>query len=301
MSSQASRISHLVSLIEDHPQSSILLPLIEHIFVSSDSRTKIQLIQSFHQLCYNDPNLLFEFEIIRGAIALEEGYLSQAFDIFWEILHHQKTPSSSWNQVIEIFVTNQLFIHASLFLRIALDRFPQIPHFVQLTQEISHLLADQLDIPPGVDPSKFQSITSERLEPDIVHETSLESESVLNTADLLVLPNLLSSSVSNYWDQALECFEEFSSSQNSLNARGFVHYAHLTVRELLGVEGSFREGIDQRISFYQLSQFRDFLIWLNQIRNKIFHDDYLPTQDQITQIYSQMTGLLQHPLSSTPD
>jgi hypothetical protein len=299
MSSHSPRISHLVSSIENHPQSAILLPLVEHIFASSDSRTESQLVQSFHQLCNDDFSLRSEFEIIRGTIALEEGRFSHALAIFWKILHQPEVSHTSWNQVIEVFITNELLIHASLLLRIALDRFPQFPQFLQLAHEITPVLADRLVISPGMNISKTHPIISTDSESNILTDASSESESDPTSTNSPVQPNLLSSAVCNYWDQALECFEEYSSSQDSLNARGFVHYAHLTVRELLGVEGSFRKGIDQRIAFYQLSQFREFLIWLNQIRNKVSHDDYLPTLDQITQIRSQMKSLLEHPFSSS--
>ncbi|MHA2237839.1 MAG: hypothetical protein ACXAB2_05675, partial [Candidatus Hodarchaeales archaeon] len=95
-------------------------------------------------------------------------------------------------------------------------------------------------------------------------------------------------------NQALECFEEFSSSQDIINGQAFVHYAHSTLREFLGIEGSFREGVDEKVALYQLSQFREFLIWLDQIRNKSIYEDYFPSFDEIHQIHTQTLIVLRH-------
>jgi hypothetical protein len=275
--------------------------MVEHLFSSADSKDDSQLVLSFQQLCSDDLDLFSEFEIIRGTIALEEGHLQHAFDIFWKILHLRGVSHPFWYQVIEILVNNRMLIQASLFLRIALDRFPQIPSFLQLAQQISPVLTNQLEIPPGTDPSVYQTISLEDLEPDISPFSSSDLENVASSVNSTEPLALLSSSVRDLWNQALECFEEFSSSQDIINGQAFVHYAHSTLREFLGIEESFREGVDEKVARYQLTQFREFLIWLNQIRNKSIYEDYFPSFDEIHQIHTQTLIILRHSLPSSQE
>ncbi|MHA2174974.1 MAG: hypothetical protein ACXABI_09105 [Candidatus Hodarchaeales archaeon] len=209
MSSRRSRISHLISSIEDHPQASILRPMVEHLFSSADSKDDSQLVLSFQQLCSDDLDLFSEFEIIRGTIALEEGHLQHAFDIFWKILHLRGVSHPSWYQVIEILVNNRMLIQASLLLRIALDRFPKIPSFLQLAQEISPVLKNQLEIPPGTDPSVYQAISLEDLEPDIDLFSSSDLKNVASSVNSTEPLALLSSSVRDLWNQAESSFRMF--------------------------------------------------------------------------------------------
>ena len=101
-----------------------------------------------------------------------------------------------------------------------------------------------------------------------------------------------SSSVKNLWNQAQECFQEFKSAHEQIFTQAFVHYAHSTLRELFGLDGNFRAGIDQVIEQFQLTDYKQFLYWLNRLRNVVEHENYFPSEHEITKIFNQVQAIL---------
>ncbi len=286
MTAIPSRISTFVASLEHHPQAASLIPLVEQLFSVEDPTVEVQLTTTIQDICGGNDDLLVNLWTLRGIIQLEEGQAIRALSTFWKGLHFHVHTRSSWQRVIEIFIQRQDLIKATFFLIEGQKVFPNDEDFIQLFQHISQQLFRQVQPLPGI---RCSTILSDPLLPLSVNEMDIASSSSSPDRKKGLK---ISSSVQNLWDQAQECFQEFKSSHEQIFTQAFVHYAHSTLRELFGLDGNFRTGIDQVIEQFQLTDYKQFLYWLNRLRNLVEQENYFPSEHEITRIYNQVRAIL---------
>ncbi len=102
----------------------------------------------------------------------------------------------------------------------------------------------------------------------------------------------LSQKAKNLWNQALECFEETSDEDNPVYRQAFLDYAHSTVREILGLKSNFNAELDRQVAQYELFEFVSFFIELNRTHNAVIYQNYLPSNDEVKNIYEKLLDFL---------
>ena len=86
----------------------------------------------------------------------------------------------------------------------------------------------------------------------------------------------------------MECFDEGTKGNDLVYLQAYIHYAHSTIREVLGLDGNFQAGLDRKIAQYGLFQFQPFLIRLNRLRNAVVHDNYILTVEEAREVHDQV-------------
>jgi hypothetical protein len=281
----ASRISTFVANLEYHPKADSLIPLVQQLLVVEDPFVESQLTASLHEICKENVDLIIDFWILRGFLHLEEGRDFRALPIFWKGLEYQIQSRSTWQNIIETFIHRENWIKASFFLVESLKIFPDDPHLQALFRQTSNKLLRNTQVSPGIQHKTSDSEEFLQVEDQVKIES--QSSSVGSKKRFK-----LSSSVQNLWEQAQECFQEFNSAHEQIFTQAFVHYAHSTLRELFNLDGSFRAGLENVIDKFQVSDYKQFLYWVNKLRNAVEHDNYFPSESEVKKIYTQVQAIL---------
>ena len=288
MATSSSQISTFMSSLTHHPLAADLIPLVEQILNVEDVDNENILISSLQKICANNSAFLTALWILRGTILLEEGNYPKALKIFWEALHFNCTIRAPWQQVIELFLHRHEPIKASFFLLEALLLFPADSVFKDLFQNLSRHLVVNLHQRPG-------------FFPEIVDKSSLPAPDLSSSSQVSSTPltrpysssrKQLPSSVLNAWDLAQQCFDSYLSDQSVIYSHAFIHHAHTSSRELLGLDASFHQGLDKALRKHQLTDYKPFFSRLNHIRNAIQHDNYIPSRPEITEIQEGLLSIL---------
>jgi hypothetical protein len=290
MTSSPSDMSALVSRLENHPRARELLPLVNEFLNSSHFSETSSITRQLLEICSTDPELFIELGIMRGLILQEEGYASKALVQFWEAIQFQATALFPWNQIISHFLKNNDLITANFFLIHAKKIFPTETIFQLLVDQISELLVQNLSLAPGFPSNEPDSVYEIDTAPQIPSpevNNSLRNEGLPHESE-----NSFSSSIQNLWEMALECYQDIGSENSQKNTQAFIHYVHSTIREILGLQGSFREGLDEAVNRKHLLDYKQFYLDLNRLRNAVIHDNYLPSSSEVQEIYTQITSLL---------
>ena len=90
----------------------------------------------------------------------------------------------------------------------------------------------------------------------------------------------------NPWKMTQGCLNGSLSSSNQKDKQSFVTYAHSAMRELLGLDGNFRDGLDQALIRLQLTDYKQPLMRLNHTRNQVAHANYIPSKRDIQKFYT---------------
>ena len=288
MATSSSHISTFMASLTHHPQAADLIPLVEQLLNVDDTVAEHMLVSSLQQLCADNSAFLTALWTLRGTILLEEGNYSKALKIFWELLHFDRTLLAPWQQVIDLFILRQDFIKASFFLLEALLVFPVDSDFKQLFQDLSRQLVVQLHRRPGffLDSSTCPSLPSTDLSSSSLGSSSPSSRSYSSSR------KQLPSSVLNAWDLALQCFNSYLSDKSVIYCQAFIHHAHTSARELLGLDGNFHNGLDNALRKHHLSEYKPFFSKLNRIRNTVQHNNYIPSPPEITEIHDDLLSIL---------
>ena len=247
-----SRISTFVTNLEHHPRADSLIPLVEQLLEVEDPLIEAQLTTSLQNVCQENVELIVDFWILRGILYLEEKHNLRALQTFWKGLQFHNRSHSAWKRIIDILNKRRNWIQTSFFLIEALKIFSNDREFQDLFHHGSANLLENIQISPGIH-DETRSLTEFRQSENIIQRES--------TSVIIDKPKRLklSSSVQNLWDQAQECFQEFTSAHEKIFTQAFVHYAHSTLRELFNLDGNFRVGIDDVIDRFQLSDYKQFL------------------------------------------
>ena len=288
MATSSSQISTFMSSLTHHPQAADLIPLVEQLLNVDDPIREQALISSLQQLCADNSAFLTALWTLRGTILLEEGNYSKALKIFWELLHFDRSLRAPWQQVIDLFIHRQELIKASFFLMEALLVFPVDSDFKQLFQHLSQQLVFQLHHRPG---SEVNSSTGGS-QPSANSPSSSNDSSPPISRPYSSSRKHLPSSVLNAWDLALQCFNSYLSDKSVIYCQAFIHHAHTSARELLGLDGNFHNGLDNALRKHHLSEYKPFFSKLNRIRNTVQHNNYIPSPPEITEIHDDLLSIL---------
>ena len=271
-------VSSFVSTLETHPNGKEIIAIIEDILADDSGATNPSLVSSLKKLSNNNVSLLIDFWLLRGSILKEEDRDLESFRIFFEAVQWRPDDISTWFRIIDIFKSKREFIKASFFLTEAQKCLGQQNSFSNELNQLMKQLKAGFTIPPGYNNSQIET-----------NVECLESpqRSTKPKESLTIPPEAL-----NLWDQALECFEEGTTGDNIVYLQAFIHYAHSTIREVLGLDGNFKAGLDRKIAQYGLFSYERFFINLNRLRNAVIHDDYILSEEESKEIHDQITDFL---------
>lgn len=276
------KTSHLVSSfvknLETHPNGKEIIAIIENILADDSGTINPALISSLKELSNNNVSLLIDFWILRGSILKEEGRDQEAVQIFFEATQWNSSDVSTWLRIADIYKSQSELLKASFFL---LEAQKRLDSQNSVTDELNHLM-QQLEIPLALPPG-FKKIPIEK------NEGCLESPKLsTEPKEYFTIPP----EASTLWDQALECFEEGTKGDNLIYLQAFIHYAHSTIREVLSLDGNFKDGIERKVSQFGLFDFKPFFARLNHLRNAVIHDDYILSEEEAQEIHGQITEFL---------
>jgi hypothetical protein len=271
------QISSFITSLETHPRATELIPLVEQLLNVDDFSLESQLTEILLDICVDNPAMIIDLWLLRGTILMEEGVSPRAISIFWEAVHIQPTDPIPWNQVIQNFISREELIHASYFLTQAILIFPDNPELSSLLQEVSSQLQINLRNPPGVSKSLITG-------GDPQSSGFLLNGQTPPNANVSV--DVFPVSFQNPWKMTQECLEGSLSSSNQKDKQSFVTYAHSAMRELLGLDGNFREGLDQALIRLKLTDYKRPLMYLNHIRNQVTHANHIPSKKEIRKFYT---------------
>ncbi len=285
MSTTDSQISSFITTLESHPRATELIPLVEQLFNVDDFSAEAQLTAILLDICGTDPSLITDLWLLRGTILLEEGLSLRAIAIFWEAVHIQPTELDPWEQVIQIFISREELINASYFLTKAQIVFPENSDLSSLLQNLTQQILMNLQNVPGV--TKDGKLVSISLTSPMFQEGT---RSLNRDSTLVIFPDTFH----NPWKMTHECFKESNVSSNQKDKQAFITYAHSAMLELLGLDGNFREGLDQALIRFQLTTYKQPLMFLNRIRNQVVHANTIPSKKEIQRIYSLVQEIVTH-------
>ncbi len=278
MAEASQLISSFIRSLETHPNGAALIGIVESILANDSGVIDSTHITSLKELSNNNISLLIDFWFLRGTILKEEGCDPEAFQLFFEAIQWCPNDVSIWLRIADFFKHHDDLFQASFFL-IKAQKHLGSPSSV--TDELHHLMQQlevSLAIPPG-----YKTTTMEKNEE---YEESLCLSSP--PKDSFTIPP----DATSMWDLALECFEEGTKGDNLIYLNAFIHYAHSTVREVLGLDGNFKVGLDYKIAQYGLFDFKLFFNRLNSLRNAVIHDNYLLSKEEAQNVHTQVTHFL---------
>ncbi len=278
MQTSNSLVSNFVKSLETHPRGQEIISIIEEVLADDSGTVDPAIIALLKELCNNNPSLLVDFWFLRGSILKEEGRDQEAFQVFSEATQWNPEDLGTWLRISDYFKGRKELLYASFFLHEARSCLDSPAAVVDELYQVMQQLESCLSIPPGFkeSPVKDPSTSSDPIAPSLPPDGSFH----------------LPPQASNLWDQALECFQEGIKGDDLVYLHAYIHYAHSTIREVLGLDGNFKAGLDRKVAQYGLFQFKPFFIRLNRLRNAVVHDDYLLTVEEAREVHDQVTTFL---------
>ena len=283
-------VYNFVRSLETHPNGKAIIEIVELILADDSGDVDSAHIVSLRELSNNNASLLIDFWILRGMILKEEGKDLEAVQLFFEATQWCPEDVSTWLRVADVFKTKEEFLKASFFLIEAQARLETHPSITAELNSILQQLELRLSFPPGIPKTDELLNVSDESPPSNKPETN-GSPAVSPVAQLKIAFQI-PPEAENVWNLALECFEEGTKGENLIYLNAFIHYAHSTVREVLGLNGNFKAGLDAKVARYGLFQYQRFFNRLNSLRNAVIHDNYLLSKEEARDIHSQVTKFL---------
>ncbi|MFX0206182.1 MAG: tetratricopeptide repeat protein [Candidatus Hodarchaeota archaeon] len=288
-------ISSFVQSLETHPNGKELIAIIEDILANNSGAVSSAVISSLKRLSNNNVSLLIDFWILRGSILHEEGRDRDAVRIFFEALQWKPNDPSTWLRIADILKAKDELLKASFFLSEAQSRFESHIPIADELNSLLHQLEVRLSFSPGISPLTNEEVDG-HVDPPRIIESGLDDQIASSAVSV---PSARSEGsfqippeAENVWNLALECFEEGTKGDNLIYLNAFIHYAHSTVREVLGLDGNFKAGLDAKVAQYGLFHYLRFFNNLNSLRNAVVHDNYLLSKEEARNIHTQVTEFL---------
>jgi len=278
MAEASQLVSNFIRSLETHPNGEAIIGIVELILANDSGVIDPTYITSLKELSNNNVSLLIDFWLLRGTILKEEGRDPEAFQLFFEATQWCPDDVRIWLRIADFFKHHDDLFQAFFFL---IEAQKHLGSPSSVTDELNHLMQQlevSLAIPPG-----YKTITMEKNEE---YEESLSLSS--SPKECFTIPP----DAASMWDLALECFEEGTKGDNLIYLNAFIHYAHSTVREVLGLDGNFKAGLDRKIAQFGLFDFKPFFNRLNSLRNAVIHDNYLLSKEEAHNIHTQVTDFL---------
>ncbi|MFX0124009.1 MAG: tetratricopeptide repeat protein [Candidatus Hodarchaeota archaeon] len=288
-------VSSFVRSLETHPNGEAIIEIVEAILADESGVIDPSHITSLKELSNNNVSLLVDFWILRGTILIEEGRDLEAIQLFFEATQWLPDDVSTWLRIADIFKAKDDLLKASFFLTEAQTRLT--PH-ISVTEKLDSLLSQlevRLSFPPGI-PNLTNGEDNALVDPPRNLESELDGKIALSIIPVSSARPKGSFQIppeaESVWNLALECFEEGTKGDNLIYLNAFIHYAHSTVREVLGLDGNFKAGLDAKVARYGLFQYQRFFNRLNSLRNAVVHENYLLSKEEAQDIHTQVTEFL---------
>ena len=273
-------VSNFVKSLETHPNGEAIIEIVETILADDSGDIESTHITSLKELSNNNVSLLVDFWILRGMILKEEGQDPEAIQLFFEATQWVPEDVSTWLRIANIFKAKNEFLKASFFLSEAQSRIE--PHSA-ITDELNFLLHQlelRLSFPSGIPELKNQEETDTHVNSLEDYKLSANETSTISTSPAKPkVPFQIPQEAESVWNLALECYEEGTKGENLIYLNAFIHYAHSTVREVLGLAGNFKAGLDAKIARFGLFNYQRFVNRLNSLRNAVIHGNYLLSKE----------------------
>ncbi|MFW9856818.1 MAG: hypothetical protein ACFFFG_17350 [Candidatus Thorarchaeota archaeon] len=290
-------VTDFVASLEDHPNGAELITLVERVLAAEGQKVDPAVIANLKQLSNNNLALLVDFWILRGHIMREEGHEQAAFKTFMEATQWEPRNLGTWMRLVDIFIDGNELLKAMFVLQQAQEMLGMDNRLQEVMAQIEGHVRAGLSHPPGIDAKSKPEVSSV---PVPTLEESHQPRGVvkgLQVADGTVAPGgsrmdlRKDVEVDKVWELALECYEG-AQGENLVYRHAFVHYAHATVRKLLGIEGKFADELERKVAQFGLFNKKNFFKWLNHLRNKVSHEDYMPTPEEIRRVYAEVSALV---------
>ncbi|MFX0204611.1 MAG: tetratricopeptide repeat protein [Candidatus Hodarchaeota archaeon] len=287
-------VSSFVKSLETHPNGEAIIEIVETILADDSGDIDSTLIASLKELSNNNVSLLVDFWILRGMILKEEGQDPEAIQLFSEATQWLPEDVSTWLRIADVFKAKDELLKASFFLIEAQSRLKS--HSL-ITDELNSLLRQlevRLAFPPGIQKIKSEATAHDNSlvinEPEEEEINDLSTTSAISTKPRKTFQ--IPSEAESVWNLALECYEEGTKGENLIYLNAFIHYAHSTVREVLGLDGNFKAGLDTKVARYGLFHYQRFFNRLNSLRNAVIHDNYLLSKEEAHDIHAKVAEFL---------
>lgn len=287
-------ISKFVGSLEFHPNGQEIITLVEGILNNDSGTIDPSIIMSLKKLSQDNVSLLIDFWILRASILKEEGRDQEAIRVFIEAPQWYPNDLSVWLRIIDFFANQQEYLKASFFLLEAQKHMDVSGNLNDDYSQVFQQLTRNLELPPGIKSPDLdtQSIENESGNCEEISSTevsdSVSSDSHVDSKEQY----FITSEVTNLWDQAFECFEEGIKGNNLIYLQAFIHYAHSTIREILGLDGNFKNGLERQVAKFGLFEYKNFFIKLNRLRNAVIHENYVISKEEAEGIFSRIATLL---------
>lgn len=287
-------ISNFVRSLEFHPNGQEIITLVESILNNDTGTVDPSIITSLKKLSQDNVSLLIDFWILRASILKEEGRDQEAIRMFIEAPQWYPNDLSVWLRIIDFFINQQEYLKASFFLLEAQKHIDAPGNLNDDYNQVFQQLTRNLELPPGI---KSPDLDTQSMEKEGGKYEEISSTEVLDSVSSKShvdskQHNFITSEVTNLWDQAFECFEEGINGNNIIYLQAFIHYAHSTIREILGLDGNFKNGLDRQVAKFGLFEHKNFFIKLNRLRTAVIHENYVVSKEEAEGIFSRIATLL---------
>jgi tetratricopeptide (TPR) repeat protein len=290
-------VTEFVASLEDHPNGAELITLVERVLAGESQKVDSAVIATLRQLSNNNGALLVDFWILRGHIMKEEGHDQAAFQTFMEAAQWEPRNLGTWMRLVEMFVKENELFKATFFLQQAKEYLGTDDHLLEGMEQIEARLRTQLSYSPGIGTGTGTEQASVTVSTQQGSQETMKSEEGPNTSNQRTssaggeIERRKNEEVDKVWELAVECYEG-AKGDNLVYRHAFVHYAHATVRKLLGIEGKFKDGLERGVAQHGFFEHQSFFKWLNQLRNKVALEDYMPTQEEVKRVYAELSPLV---------
>jgi len=279
-------IRDFIQNIESHPNGEQIIKVIENIMATDYVNIDPFLLRSFCKYSGDNLDILTEFCFLRASILNEEGRKKEALQVFLEAVSYDLNDLKIWYRVIEMYLREGALLYAFFFLQEAKNKHLNVSEdFLG----ISIHLEKQLKLPIGFPDSKPTNNNHEQLQqsndevpPNIKNEVIEASSKIFTISD----------NIRDLWETAIDFYTDGCSIKNSSHLSPFIHYAHSTIKDILGLGGSFKDELEQKVSQYGFFEYQSFFIRLNNLRNRVIHQNYLLTLDEAKEIFEQVQKFL---------
>ena len=296
-------VRNFISSLESHPNGREIIPIIQEILGKGELITDSSLIRDLKRLSKNNLALIEELWILRALIFQEEGNLVKMWEVLEDCASWVPNNHKRIEKVVQILIDSDYYLKA-LFLLHKTGLSEKIEYQIDY-KLIKERLIQGLSLPTGI-------IAKEAIQCDIgsiegmkegVNGQKKISNAVLKEKRFSTFHEKerkeekrktyqIPPKAMNTWLQAKECYEEGIGQDNVTYLQAFIHFAHSTIRETLGLNGRFKAGLEEKIAQFGLYDYKRFLFELNRVRNAVMHENYLISRDEAIRIHKTIEKIL---------
>ncbi|MFW9905232.1 MAG: hypothetical protein ACFFFH_12910 [Candidatus Thorarchaeota archaeon] len=287
-------VSSFVKSLEAHPNGEAIIEIVETILAEDFMDIDPTHIASLKELSNNNVSLLVDFWILRGMILKEEGQDFEAIQLFFEATQWLPEDVGTWLRIVDVFKAKDELLKASFFLTEAQSRLKSSSSITEELNSLFRQLKIRLSFPPGIkkitseEKAHVNTLVINESEEGEIYDLSTTSTTSTKLKESFEIPP----EAESVWNLALECYEEGTKGENLIYLNAFIHYAHSTVREVLGLDGNFKAGLDAKVAQYGLFHYQRFFNRLNSLRNAVVHENYLLSKEEAHEIHAQVVEFI---------